>query len=360
MSSSDSGKSTILKQMKIINKSGFSQDELEAYRPVVYRNVLDSVHGVLVHMRKVRMECATLKNALLADKILAYHMPGIKASLTRSKMKKSTEGDEDEEFSEDVNGKGREHDDEEFKEFDPAIAEAIHLVWKDVTFQKVMDENSSDFYLMDSAGYFFTEILRIGTPGYIPNETDVLRARKKTLRITEERFLMGPFSMHMFDLNCQRSERKWIHCFEDVRSVIFCAALSEYYQPQLEEKTQNRMTESLVLFDYILNSRWLLRTDIILFLNKFDVFKVKLPKVPLERYFPEYTGGPDINKAAKYVLLKFMHANQASVSVPPRSVYPHHFAVVAAVSSLDSPPPSILCSSVDMSSSPFHPYLEAG
>ena len=54
---------------------------------------------------------------------------------------------------------------------------------------------------------------------------------------------------------------------------------------------QNRMQESLVLFESVINSRWFLRTSVILFLNKIDVFKQKLPKVPLVHYFPEYTGG---------------------------------------------------------------------
>lgn len=40
------------------------------------------------------------------------------------------------------------------------------------------------------------------------------------------------------------------------------------------------MAESLVLFESVINSRWFLRTSIILFLNKIDVFKAKLPKVP--------------------------------------------------------------------------------
>ena len=48
------------------------------------------------------------------------------------------------------------------------------------------------------------------------------------------------------------------------------------------------------------------------------MFKSKLPKVPLERYFPEYTGGPDINKAAKYILWRFTMANRAKLSI-----YPH-------------------------------------
>jgi len=101
----------------------------------------------------------------------------------------------------------------------------------------------------------------------------------------------------MFDVGGQRSERKkWIHCFESVTSIIFCTALSEYDQVLLEEKNQvrrglsakrvvtnfieqNRMAESLILFESVINSRWFLRTSIILFLNKIDVFKTKLPKV---------------------------------------------------------------------------------
>ena len=147
----------------------------------------------------------------------------------------------------------------------------------------------------------------------------------------------------MFDVGGQRSERKkWIHCFESVTSIIFCTALSEYDQVLLEDRnqvrlpaslraatsvdlvdsrsphSQKRMAESLILFESVINSRWFLRTSIILFLNKIDVFKSKLPKVPLERYFPEYTGGPDINKAAKYILWRFMQANRARLSV-----YPH-------------------------------------
>jgi guanine nucleotide-binding protein G(i) subunit alpha len=104
----------------------------------------------------------------------------------------------------------------------------------------------------------------------------------------------------MFDVGGQRSERrKWIHCFESVTSIIFCTALSEYDQVLLEDGNQvclsvlgllwslflillffkNRMNESLTLFESVINSRWFLRTSIVLFLNKIDVFKAKLPKV---------------------------------------------------------------------------------
>ncbi|KAH8827724.1 heterotrimeric G-protein alpha subunit, GPA3-like protein [Flagelloscypha sp. PMI_526] len=284
LGSGESGKSTIVKQMKIIHQQGYTPSELEKFKPTIYGNVLDSAQDIVRFMRRIGVECTEVGNQLLAEKIFDYRLD---ASNGHTLL--------------------------------PEIADAIHQLWKDPSTTKVIDEHSSEFYLMDSAPYFFNEVLRIGSPNYLPTETDVLRARLKTTGITETRFNMGQLSIHMFDVGGQRSERKkWIHCFESVTSIIFCTALSEYDQVLLEERSQNRMLESLVLFESVINSRWFLRTSIILFLNKIDVFKAKLPKVPLSRYFPEYTGGSDINKAAKYILWRFMQANRARLSV-----YPH-------------------------------------
>jgi guanine nucleotide-binding protein G(i) subunit alpha len=52
---------------------------------------------------------------------------------------------------------------------------------------------------------------------------------------------VSDFCSSMFDVGGQRSERKkWIHCFENVTSIIFCVALSEYDQVLLEESNQVR------------------------------------------------------------------------------------------------------------------------
>ncbi|KAG8220568.1 guanine nucleotide binding protein, alpha subunit [Butyriboletus roseoflavus] len=283
LGSGESGKSTIVKQMKIIHQGGFTDEELMTYRPTIYRNTLDSAQAIVLAMRKIGLDCVDPNNRVNADRIFDYRIDPSPSFV-----------------------------------FSSEIAEAIHELWKDPIIPKLMD-HCCEFYLMDSAVYFFTDVLRIGSPNYLPTENDVLRARLKTTGITETRFTMSQLQIHMFDVGGQRSERKkWIHCFESVTSIIFCTALSEYDQVLLEEKNQNRMAESLILFESVINSRWFLRTSIILFLNKIDVFKTKLPKVPLERYFPEYSGGADINKAAKYILWRFMQTNRARLSVYPQ------------------------------------------
>lgn len=78
------------------------------------------------------------------------------------------------------------------------------------------------------------------------------------------------------------------------------------------------MVESLVLFESVINSRWFMRTSIVLLLNKTDIFMEKIKRVPLEKYFPEYTGGPDPNKGAKYILWRFNQANRMKLKIYPQ------------------------------------------
>ena len=136
----------------------------------------------------------------------------------------------------------------------------------------------------------------------MPNDQDVLRSRVKTTGITETTFIIGDLTYRMFDVGGQRSERKkWIHCFENVTTILFLVAISEYDQLLFEDETVNRMQEALTLFDSICNSRWFTKTSIILFLNKIDRFKEKLPVSPMKNYFPDYEGGDDYAAACDYI-----------------------------------------------------------
>jgi hypothetical protein len=50
----------------------------------------------------------------------------------------------------------------------------------------------------------------------------------------------------MVDVGGQRSERrKWIHCFENVTSIIFLVALSEYDQILFESENEVRCCKNM-------------------------------------------------------------------------------------------------------------------
>lgn len=68
------------------------------------------------------------------------------------------------------------------------------------------------------------------------------------------------------------------------------------------------------MFDWIVNSDPYATTTI-LFLTKFDLLKQKLVYSPLDKYFPDYTGGDDAESAAKYILEQFEGVNRGHVNV---------------------------------------------
>lgn len=58
----ESGKSTVVKQMKIIHNGGYAYDELVVFRPIVYKNLLDAVQLLVLAMKKVGVDCSDNRN----------------------------------------------------------------------------------------------------------------------------------------------------------------------------------------------------------------------------------------------------------------------------------------------------------
>ena len=71
-----------------------------------------------------------------------------------------------------------------------------------------------------------------------------------------------------------------------------------------EDIKQNRLKESLNLFDIASNRRYPDK-PIILFLNKRDLFEKKIQEVDLKCCFPTYKGGCNYAEALEYIKFKF-------------------------------------------------------
>jgi len=181
-------------------------------------------------------------------------------------------------------------------------------------------ERGSEFMLIDSAVYYFNEIERIGSEDYIPNEQDVLRSRQQTTAVIETFFEVNNTKFKLVDVGGQKSlRRKWIHFFEGVNAVLFCAALSDYDMTMREDNEKNRMIDSIELFAEICNNQYFVNTDIILFLNKVDLFEEKIKKVPLTVCFSEYTG-ENYKDAINFITGKYTSKNRN----PDKYIFPHN------------------------------------
>ncbi|KAL6072816.1 Guanine nucleotide-binding protein subunit alpha [Balamuthia mandrillaris] len=250
----ESGKSTIFKQMKIISlDGGFKPEELLAYKFVIYGNCITQMKVLVNAAAKLGIDMSSDENRTRAENLAK--LPAAGDSWTEE------------------------------------VGKDIAALWKDDAIQQTYEMRDRAYQLNDSAAYFFDNVERFLDEDYCPTEQDVLRARVRSTGIEEADFTFEDISFRMVDVGGQRSERrKWIHCFDCVTAVVFCVAMSEYDQTLREDDQQNRMKESLLLFDEICNSPWFMETSFILFLNKIDLFKEKIQRVDLRVTFPNYTG----------------------------------------------------------------------
>ncbi|WWD17304.1 hypothetical protein CI109_101744 [Kwoniella shandongensis] len=279
----ESGKSTVLKQMRLIYNKPYDVEERDSYREIVYSNTVQSMRVLLEGVQG--MEIPVSPNNQGRWEVIMAAPPQI-------------EGDV----------------------FPPKLADAVAGLWKDEGVQLAFHRRN-ELQLNDSAPYYFDAIARIAQPDYMPSDQDILRARVKTTGITETHFKIGELTYKLFDVGGQRSERrKWLNIFDSVTALVFLIAISEYDQKLYEDETVNRMQEAMTLFESVANSRWFTKTSIILFLNKIDLFREKLPVSPLADTFPDFRGGANYDAACSFLLEKFVGLNKN----PSKSIYAHY------------------------------------
>merc|ERR1712062_678803 len=92
-----------------------------------------------------------------------------------------------------------------------------------------------------------------------------------------------------------------------VRALIFVVAISAYDQTCAEDNETPRMDEALTLFEQTVNNKWFKDKDIILFLNKTDLFEKKIKKTPISVFFHDCPADVrmDKNKAIEYIKGQF-------------------------------------------------------
>jgi len=274
----ESGKSTLFKQMIQIYGKGFPESERKGFTSIIYNNIITSMKTLVQQSDQF----GPVGSKLEAHKQLIDEL----------------KGDE---------------------EIDEKLGETLRELWEDEGIQQTFEQRAN-FQLTDSTKYFLDRLEEIMKDGYIPSEQDVLRSRVRTTGIVENDFVIDGNQFKMYDVGGQRNERKkWIHCFENVTAVLFVAAISEYDQVLYEDENTNRMVEALNLFEEICNSRWFRETSMILFLNKRDLFGDKIKKVPLSKFFPDYSGENAFEAASEYLQEQFESKNRN----PDKQIYTH-------------------------------------
>ncbi|XP_059553206.1 guanine nucleotide-binding protein subunit alpha-15 isoform X4 [Myotis daubentonii] len=202
----ESGKSTFIKQMRIIHGAGYSEEDRKGFRPLVYQNIFASMRAMIEAMDQLQIPFSRPESKNYASLVMS-----------QDPYKVTT--------------------------FEKRYAVAMQRLWSDGGIRACY-ERRREFHLLDSAVYYLSHLERITEEGYVPTAQDVLRSRMPTTGINEYCFSVQKTNLRIVDVGGQRSERKkWIHCFENVIALIYLASLSEYDQC-LEENNQENEGES--------------------------------------------------------------------------------------------------------------------
>ncbi|XP_061887199.1 guanine nucleotide-binding protein G(q) subunit alpha-like [Entelurus aequoreus] len=272
----ESGKSTFIKQMRIIHGRGYSDEDKRPFTRLVYQNIFTAMQAMIQAMKILRIPYKYEHNKANASIVSEVYVETVTT-------------------------------------FTKPYVDAIKSLWADPGIQECYNRKR-EYQLSDSAKYYLNDLDRIAEAAYLPSQQDVLRVRVPTTGIIEYPFDLENMVFRMVDVGGQRSERrKWIHCFEKVTSIMFLVALSEYDQVLVESAHENRMEESMALFRTIITYDWFEESSVILFLNKIDLLEEKIMHSHLVDYFPEYNGPQrDVKAGQEFILNMFvnLHPNR--------------------------------------------------
>ncbi|KAG8976449.1 hypothetical protein FRC05_003692 [Tulasnella sp. 425] len=287
LGSGDSGKSTILKQMRLIHNVHFSAQEIEGYRQLVFSNVILGLKALLDAMDEFDIEGSEENKDYLP----------LFDSFTNLK---------------------------DGEPFPPQYLTPCAKLWEDPAVQNAY-MRGNEVALPENLAYYFADLPRLWKTDYRPTEQDIIRSRAKTTGITETVFHLKGHDMHMLDVGGQKSERrKWIHCFQNVTAILFLVSLSGYNQCLVEDKDANQMQDAMTTWDSICHSHWFNTTSLILFLNKTDIFERKVKSSPIKNFFPDYAGTPgDVYEGKAYFKRRLLKLSAKSNRQKEREIYTH-------------------------------------
>ena len=136
----ESGKSTFLKQMRIIYGSGYTNKEREEFKLLIFQNIFQSLQSMIHAMDHLEIQYENPKSQQYAKAIQAIEIQR----------------------------------DDELLSLNDFYIEAIDCIWNDGGIMKCFDRQK-EYSLLDSTKYFLSDISRFAQPDYLPTDQDIIQ-----------------------------------------------------------------------------------------------------------------------------------------------------------------------------------------
>ncbi|KAJ7229567.1 guanine nucleotide binding protein, alpha subunit [Mycena haematopus] len=327
---SESGKSTVLKNFRLRFTPQYFDGERAAWRMVVLLNLIGSLRVICETIESEleapefslvsdihRQRCADLAPVLREEDIInklispakiqgeVYVRPGgeWKSILATSEIAQNAAS------------------------VVLSMRDEIETLWADTAVRELLEKK--DISLRDGGGYFMDDVSRVTEPDYLPTDSDILRARIKTIGVEEHFFekeaqsgTRGVKDFWIYDVPGSRGSRAaWIPFFDMIQAIVFLTPLS-FYEVLEEDSRVNRLEDSVVLWKEICANVHLQNCQLILFFNKMDILKAKLRAgLIIKEYVPSFADRPNTYAGATSYFKEKFRAYHKRTSPKPRNFF---------------------------------------
>ncbi|GFY68990.1 guanine nucleotide-binding protein G(q) subunit alpha [Trichonephila inaurata madagascariensis] len=238
----ESGKSTFIKQMRIIHGSGYVDEDKRSFTKLVYQNMFMAMQSMIKAMETLEIEYkdpANHKNAEIIQTV----------------------------------------DFEMVTTFEIQFVNAMRALWNDPGIQECYSRKR-EYQLTDSAKYYLDDLERIAQPDYLPTQQDILRVRVPTTGIIEYPFDLDSIIFRMVDVGVNMI-KSYLNLIMKIawRKAKLCLKLSSHIHGFKIPPSSSFLTRKI---------SW----------------RKKIMVSHLVDYFPEYDGPKQDHIAAREFILK--------------------------------------------------------
>eukprot|EP00942_MAST-04A_sp_MAST-4A-sp1_P012277 g12277.t1 len=234
LGTANTGKSTIIKQLRILYGEPYTRKELETYKRLVHSNAL----SFMTQLYELAIE--------EGDGILSEKDENGVYCLSPA------------------------------AEIDEETAQLLSRLWIDPGIQQAYLDRAKR-QIPESAEYFITKAHEFAHEDYLPTVEDILQIRIPTKKLVTKKIDIDGTDFTFFDLSAQENKRKkWLYKFKDVQVILFVAGLGDFDVISSQDPTRNKLELSIELFKEAIETDEFKDKTVILLLNKMDVLKEKI------------------------------------------------------------------------------------
>eukprot|EP01083_Nonionella_stella_P039707 108013_1 len=189
----------------------------------------------------------------------------------------------------------------------PEIAFKIHHLWLDKGIRETLKKRSY-FQIDENVDHFLGKVQSISDDAYLPDFEDYLRFAEKSVGFSQtivnlygDSYRSHPFEF--IDVKGNRAERrkwtKFIGDNVDVHLVLYVLPIADYDLTLFEDDETNCLVESIEVFhDVMVKGHFFEEQRLVVLFNKIDIFERKIRKIPITAAFDDFPSSKNANDAA--------------------------------------------------------------